>query len=128
MTFVPSRELVLKKLESTFPDPVIAEQALRSLDRYNSNKSRRLRDYVHLAILKLSEGELWRLRELVREAKHDPRDVLYPAEAPEYFKWLRSNPLVYGGPRPKTLSKAKEAAMQKRDRDQWIAWLSSDET
>jgi hypothetical protein len=116
---VISRQLVLKKLATAFPEPELAEQALRSLDRL-----RWAHDfpphYVHLAIIKLSEGELWRLRELVKRAKKDPRDVIFPAEAPEQMRKLMEKPRRHWGelPRPKPPSPAKETAMRKRDQKQ----------
>jgi hypothetical protein len=121
-----SRELVLKKLASIFPEPAIAKQALRSLDKYGKKEFQIKPDLVHLAILKLSGGELWRLRELVRTAQDDFRDVLYPAQSPEYFQMQRANPIRYGGLKAKKkTSEAKIAAMEKRDHDQWTAWITS---
>src|SRR5204863_744749 len=84
-----SRQLVLKKVAIAFPDALEAEQALRSLDRYSRNPSEPLAVAVHLAIIKRSEGKLWRLRELVQAARRDFRDVLYPAQAPERFERVR---------------------------------------
>jgi len=122
-----SRKLVLKKRAIVFPDPSVAKQALRSLARYGKSSSEPLVDAVHLAIIKLSDGELWKLRELVRAARGDFRDVLYPAQAPERFKDLRDNPPPDWGklPRPKALSAAKQTAMDKRDLKQWLDWLAS---
>jgi hypothetical protein len=38
---------------------------------------------VHLAILKLSDGDIRRVREHIEAAKSDFRDVIFPAECPE---------------------------------------------
>jgi hypothetical protein len=126
MTIV-SRQLVLKKLASTFPYPVIARKALQSLDRYGKSPDEPAIDGVHLAIIKLCDGQIGRLRELVREARHDFRDVLFPAQAPEQFRLLSESPPPHWGEisRKKVLTTAKKAAMEKRDHRQWIEWLTS---
>jgi|GEM_PF-4082350 len=123
-----SRQLVLKKLALSFPDPNEAEQALSCLDRIGKLPQLPTWDLVHLAIIKLSEGKLWRLRELVKKARKDPRDVLYPAEAPEACRQLRERPPAHWGEirlKSEKLNPAKESAMAKRDQKQWIDWLSS---
>lgn len=122
-----TRQLVLKKLAIAFPAPAAAEKALQSLDRYGNCSTQPCAELVHLAIIKLSEGSLWRLRELVRTAKHDFRDVLYPAEAPERFRQLHENPPGRWGQLSgrKEMKPSKRAAMEKRDQAQWIEWLTS---
>ena len=75
-----SRRLVLKHPGEMFPDPPTAELALEALDRYGQGEYEPAADAVHLAILALSNGKLWRVRELVQVARHDFRDVLYPAQ------------------------------------------------
>jgi len=124
-----SRQLVLKKLAVAFPDPVAARNALVSLDRFGMQPHERdVRVHgVHLAIIELSDGQLWRLRELVKAAKHDYRDVVFPATMPEQFQDLRENPPPMWGelPRRKALTAAKRAAMEKRDYKQWMKWIRS---
>jgi hypothetical protein len=88
-----SRQFVLAQLAATFPDPKIAEQALVSLNSYDQKTSGPGPEAVHLAIILLSEGELWRLRELVEKARHDFRDVLYPAQSREEWSKLLSSSL-----------------------------------
>ena len=85
-----TRELVLRKLAIAFPDPMVASEALVALDRYGVGASQPAVVGVHLAVIKLSEGRLWRLRELVRKAKDDFRDVLYLAQADQkqWQAWL----------------------------------------
>jgi hypothetical protein len=132
-----SRQLVLKKLATAFPDPKEAEQAIAALGRYETDHA----ELVHLAIIKLSEGKLWKLRELVQVARHDFRDVLFPAQAPEFFRQFAKDRPAHDGvsgcwgmlppkrPSPKkaaALAKKTEA-MQKRDQMQWLDWLA-DET
>jgi hypothetical protein len=123
-----NRELVLKKVAATFPDPVMAEQAIAALDGYGSHPNQDQPVFaVQLAIIKLSNGSLSTLRELVRTANHDFRDVLYPAQAPEEFQRLRENPPpVWGEIRKATpLTPIQERAMRDRDLQQWLNWLDS---
>jgi len=122
-----SRQIVLQKLAIAFPNPSEAAEAQKSLERYGQRPTEVTRDLVHLAIIKLSEGKLWRVRELVRLAKKDPRDVLFPAEAPEQFRRLRDNPPAFWGELRdyKDYSPAKQAAMNKRDHRQSLDWLTS---
>jgi hypothetical protein len=126
-----SRELVLAKMNGAFPNPEIAALALAALDRFDGPS----REGVQLAIIKLSDGQLWKLRELVQKARKDFRDVLYPAQAPEQFRNLdaRHDPTRFWGrlrSRKPSAKKAaaltkNEVAMQKRDQKQWIDWLSA---
>jgi hypothetical protein len=66
---------------------------LRSLDRYSIRDGEASAEAVHLAILKLCQGKLWRVRELVQEARRDFRDVLYPAQSDlkAWYSWLASH-------------------------------------
>ncbi len=118
MNLTPSRELVLKKLRDCFPDPAIAQEALASLDRYGVKDWHIEKDRVHLAVLKQSQGQLWRLRDLLTQLKKqrlDYRDVLAGAEYPQQ----RNLP-------PKT-PPGKMAAIHHQDREQYVAWLLSDQ-
>lgn len=111
----PSRELVLKKLGDRFPDPAKAEEALAILDRYGTEEWEQEKDRVQLAVLKLSEGDIEKLRLHLRRAKEDFRDALVPAESPE--SWMP----------PFDRPAAERAAIRERDRAQYEAWLSSNE-
>lgn len=123
-----SRALVLKKLRDCFPDPGVASDALHSLECYQG-PSPDFTDLVHLAIIKLSQGKLWVLRDYVRIAKRDdPRDVIYPAQSPEIMAHGKeARQLIRRGLKltTKPLSAAKEAAMRRRDLAQWKIWLES---
>jgi hypothetical protein len=130
-----SRQLVLQRLAAAFPNGKEAEQALAALDRYGTDDA----EMVHLAIIKLSEGKLWRLRELVQVAREDFRDVLFPAQSPEVFREFAKQRPAHEGPSwcwgmlpPKRPSPKKAAAidkkaeaMRKRDQKQWLDWLSA---
>jgi len=61
-------------------------RALELLDTYGLAAHERERERVQLAILKLSEGNEEKLRQLVDVAKRDYRDVLFWAEYPEEAK------------------------------------------
>ena len=113
MTLEPSRNLVLKKLRDCFPDPAAADEALAILDTYGMESWHRERDRVHLALLKISEGDLEKLRRYTRGAQSDYRDTLVPAEYPEQWRASSRTPPV------------EMAAILKRDREQYEAWLRS---
>ena len=84
-----TRELVLHKVNSTFPEHDPAE-ILRVLDEYGREPYERERERVHLAVLFASKGDLLTLRQLVDLAKTDYRDVLNfrPKTLKEYSAWL----------------------------------------
>ena len=118
-----------ERLRIVFPEPESAEEALAALDRYDGPAP----NNVKLAIVKLSAGELWRLRELVQTARRDHTNVTYPATMPEETQHRKqTSPSVrrWGALRPKPPSpnkaaatERKLAAMRERDRQQWLDWL-----
>ncbi len=77
-----SRDEVVAVAEATFPESAHA-RVLELLDTYGVEPYEREHERVHLAILKLSEGDEEKLREFVAVAKRDYRDVLFWAENPE---------------------------------------------
>jgi hypothetical protein len=98
----PSRLLVLKKLRDCFPGDAEAAEALLLLDAYGDND----RDRVQLALLRLSGGDMRRLRTLLDDARRDYRDTLAAAEYdrrglrdPAYGAWLNSADAGPTGPR-----------------------------
>jgi hypothetical protein len=74
---------------------------------------------VKLAILKLSQGQLDRLADLVSHAKRDYRDVLMWAEYPEEGRsiWVLSSRMT-------SEQNNQLAAIRQRDRDQYERWLA----
>ncbi|HEX3625011.1 MAG TPA: hypothetical protein VH280_06225 [Verrucomicrobiae bacterium] len=68
-----------------FPPENVSE-VLAIIDEYGIEKWHREPTRVRLAILKLAEGSIERLRNHVETAKWDFRDVLSWAEYPEYSK------------------------------------------
>jgi hypothetical protein len=111
MPLEPSRNLVLKKLHHRFPDPSKAEEALAILDCYGTESWHRERDRVQLALLKVSDGDIEKLRSYTRGAQSDYRDILVQAEFPEEWQASSKTP------------PAEMAAIRKRDREQYEAWL-----
>src|SRR5579862_7527422 len=131
MPLTTSRKLVLKKLHDCFPDSGLANDALHSLEHYQGKDT----DLVHLAALKLSGGQLWRLRECVRLAnKKDGRDVVIEARYPQSVAHTQKVlPNLMRGIRPKNRSVSKIKNLKKqdddrrrRDEEQWQLWLKSD--
>lgn len=104
------RDQVLRKVTRLWPD-VDPQAIMDVLDEYGVQG----RERVHLAILKLSEGDRERLPELVQMAKRDYRDVLAYAEYPEEIK--TSFAVM------RTLSPKEVQAMRRRDREQYRKWL-----
>ena len=115
-----SRELVLRKLSMAFPEPVVAENALRTLDKLANLAEPAAVDMVQLAIIKLCGGELWRVRDLVQAARDDFADVVSMAQAPERFNYLRAK-----ASKKRVLTAAERTEMQRRDQWQWMEWLIS---
>jgi hypothetical protein len=113
MPLEPSRNLVLKKLRDSFPDPTKAAEALSVLDTYGTEAWHREKERVQLALLKISEGDVEKLRLYTRGAQFDYRDTLVPAEYPEEWQASSKTP------------PAEMAAIRKRDREQYEAWLQS---
>lgn len=80
-----TREEVVLIVQKTFPENAHV-RVLELLDTYGVESYERERERVHLAILKLSEGNEEKLREFVAVAKRDYRDVLFWADNPEEAK------------------------------------------
>ena len=62
------------------------EEVLAIVNEYGLEKWEIEADRVRVAVLKLANGDLERLRARVKRAKRDYRDVLAAAEYPEYMK------------------------------------------
>jgi hypothetical protein len=113
MPLEPSRNLVLKKVRDCFPDPAKADEALSILDTYGTESWHREQDRVRLALLKISDGDIEKLRLYTRGAQSDYRDTLVPAEYPEESQASSRTP------------PAEMVAIRKRDHEQYEAWLRS---
>ena len=107
------RETVEAKVKSLFPNNAPAE-ILQLLDEYQPRASG-VAPRVHLAILKLSNGDLELLRHHLDAAKRDYRDVILPAENPEFLRtpmelWL-------------AMSAPEKDSLVDRDVQQYLDWL-----
>ena len=107
-----TRELVTRKAKDVFPREDTSK-IMGILDEYGVRPHEQERERVQLAILKLSGGEVEKLREEVKVAKRDYRDVLVYAEYP---LWAES-PLPKEGTR-----EAKE--FDEKNRKQYLDWLN----
>lgn len=105
-----SPDLVLKVFEKLFGAHPDAKELREALLKYTDKESLR----VHLAILKLSEGDPEKLLSYIEAAKGDYRDVLAWAEYPEQ---LSSGKTRYNTPLE------EYEVMLKRDRRQYEKWL-----
>ncbi|HZZ45235.1 MAG TPA: hypothetical protein VFE58_20020 [Tepidisphaeraceae bacterium] len=113
MDFTPSRELVLKKLHDCFPDAAIAREALAVLDTYGIENWHREKERVQLALLKISAGNLDKLRLRTNGARLDYRDTLMPAEFHEQSQASSNTP-------PQEME-----VLRRRDREEYEKWLES---
>ena len=91
------------------------EDILKILDRYGVEVDEDSRSRVQLAVLKLSDGDIDKLADLVQIAKKDYRDVLAWAEYPEE---MRTSPAEM-----KALPPKEVRAIRRRDREQYLQWL-----
>ena len=94
--------------------PEARADAASVLAQYSTQPHEREAIRVRVAALKLSEGSLDRLRELMASAKRDYRDVLAWAEYPEELRsptWR--------------LPTAEQARIRTADRLQYLAWLDA---
>ncbi|MCP3976005.1 MAG: hypothetical protein GY720_16110 [bacterium] len=102
-----------RMLAVVFPAEGLREAARIQLFRYGRESYEREPVRVHLAIVKLSNGDLLKLDNMVDLACQDYRDVLALAEYPAYMQ-------LEPGIDPN--SPAARAAIES-DRDQYEAWL-----
>jgi hypothetical protein len=110
----PSRSQVIRKIKRYWPE-MDPDDILRILDRYGEEAWEGDRERVHLAILKVSEGEFERLEGLIRAAKADFRDVIAWAEYPKELKT--------GFVGMKALTPEEARAVREEDRGQYKKWL-----
>jgi hypothetical protein len=109
---------VARKLEALWPDSPARRQALVELERYGHEAHEREPERVRLAILKLCEGELKRVVELVVAAKRDYRDVLMSAEYPAEGQALWALHVELTSEERRRLEE-----LWQQDREQYEEWL-----
>ena len=110
---------VARKLASMWPDSAERECARAELSRYGSEAHEREAERVRLAILRLCDGQLERLADMVATAKQDYRDVLmwaeYPAEGQALWA-LRPNLSAQ--------ERRRLEELRAQDRKQYREWLT----
>src|SRR5690348_12940852 len=113
-----TREKVIEKVRRLFPDPAL-DDALAVLDDYGAEPYQREKERVQLAALKISNGDLERLRQAMAIARTDYRDVLAAAEYPNGFRaeWASPAPVTEAD-----LSRARQ-----EDARQYRAWLDGED-
>jgi hypothetical protein len=94
------------------------ELILGILDGYGSEEWQPEKDRVQLAILKLSHGDVERIRELVDTARSDFRDVIAPAEYPGFSE--------VGFVGVEKMSRDEVARLKADDWRQYQEWLSKE--
>lgn len=114
----PTRELVLTKVREIFPSPLY-DEAVTTLDMYQDELSPWGLERVQLAVLKLSGGKIDRLRDLMDAAVGDPRDVIAPAEYPNFYR--------IGFVGVEKLDSKGVRKLKEDDLSQLLAWLLSTE-
>jgi hypothetical protein len=91
------------------------QTVVRLLDEYGTEKWQPDRDRVQLAALKLSNGDVHKLREFVKTAKSDFRDVVAPAEYPGFWK--------VGFVGVERMSPQQVTQLKEDDWDQYHSWF-----
>jgi hypothetical protein len=94
--------------------PEVRAEAAALLAQYGTQAHEREEIRVRVAAVKLSDGSLDRLRDLITRAKQDYRDVLAWAEYPEEMRGLTWR-----------LPAAEQARIRAADRAQYLAWLAA---
>ena len=94
--------------------PEVRGEAAGLLAQYGTQPHEREAIRVRVAALKLSEGSVERLQELIVRAKRDYRDVLAWAEYPEEMRSLTWR-----------LPPAEQTRIRRADRAQYLAWLAA---
>lgn len=106
-----NRDLVLAKVKQCFPHEDEGK-IMSIIDSCGVQSSKGLRLRVQIAVLKLSEGNLGKLRKNVDTARADYRDVIVYAENPE---WMSKN--------TGRLDPEEEGRIKRRDYKQYMDWL-----
>ena len=106
-----TRELVLSIIKRDFPTED-TEAVIARLDAYGKEPHERERERVHLAVLRLSEGDSAKLLYWIDIAKQDYRDALAWAEYPSQMR------------APVNADPDQVKRISQEDRKQYLAWLS----
>lgn len=109
-----TKHRVEEKARQSFA-PADLPAVLQTLETYGVESYERERERVQLDILKLSGGDLVKLRELVEVAKRDYRDILAWAEYPQEMRT-----------RPTEMQEninGEAHRIREGDRAQYLEWL-----
>ncbi len=110
-----NRGLVMEKVRQLFPSEDF-EEALAILDDYGSEDYHLWKEEVQLAVLKMSNGKLERLRGSMKTARGDYRDVIVTAREPNQFRLQMTS---------KTNPTDEEYEIAERqDEEQWESWMN----
>jgi hypothetical protein len=106
--------LLPQVLSKLFPDPSVREQVTNILSSYGRKEFHLEVPRVQLGILKLSGADLARIERWTNFACDDFRDLLIEAE----YR------LTFGKDRLRAQNPKKYEALQKKDREQYDAWIA----
>jgi len=106
--------LLPRVFSKLFPDAATREQASRILSSYGQESFHREVERVRLGILKLSGADLSAIERWTQLACHDFRDLLIEAE----YR------LSFGKDRLKATNPEKYEALEKKEREQYDAWIA----
>ena len=112
MVVDPVDPLVARMTRAHFPTEQMSE-ALDVLEAYAGSERTR----VHLAMLKLADASLDRLRDGLALAETDPRDVLAGAEFP---RQMAHTPAAL-----QAMRADERRAIEEADRQEYLAWLAA---
>ena len=106
--------LLPRVLSKLFPDAATREQAARILSSYGRESFHLEIERVHLGILKLSGADLSAIERWTRFACDDFRDLLIEAE----YR------LSFGKDRLREANPQKYEGLQKKEQEQYDAWIA----
>jgi len=106
--------LLPQVLSKLFPDSSMREQAMRTLSSYGRESFHLEVERVHLGILRLSGADLTAVARWTDFACCDFRDLLIEAECR----------LSFGKDRLRAENPRKYEALEKKEREQYDAWIA----
>lgn len=109
-----NRKLVVEKVRQLFSSEDF-DEAMAILDDYGSEDYHLWKEGVQLAVLKMSNGKLERLRGSMETARGDYRDVIMIAREPNQFRLgmtSKTNP-----------TDEEDEIAEQQDKEQWESWL-----
>ncbi|TGL19745.1 hypothetical protein EHQ47_16750 [Leptospira bourretii] len=107
------KKILNNKIQEYFPDVKIQEKVFIELEKCRFEDWKIEKDRVFLSIIKCSNGNIDRIKQLVTVANKDYRDVLAWAENPNKMK------------QGFTTNKKEYLELEKKDKEQFNNWLKS---